>query len=98
MTANARKEIYLTALQKNGLDYQLGIAIEELSELIKEICKNKRGYSNRDHLVEEYADVCIILEQLKLVYHIKDDEVEDFINYKLNRLNEELKKQYVRGD
>ena len=33
------------------------VAIEEMSELTKELCKNGRGQENTNHIAEEIADV-----------------------------------------
>ncbi|WP_410495165.1 hypothetical protein QTL86_13665 [Cellulosilyticum sp. ST5] len=63
-------EILKQAIAKYGPDMQKTIAIEEMAELTKELCKNKRGQDNWDHIAEEIADVEIMLEQLKLIYNI----------------------------
>ena len=36
-------DLYQLALDKWGAETQLTVAVEELSELIKEVCKMKRG-------------------------------------------------------
>ena len=43
-----------------GEEKQMIKAIEEMSELQKELCKTLIGKGNRDSLVEEIADVQII--------------------------------------
>ena len=44
-------------------------AIEELMELQRAVFENvHRGTDNRDNIVEEVADVEIMLEQLKLIF------------------------------
>lgn len=60
--------IYEKALADYGQKNQQSVAIEEMSELTKEIVKNWRGEDNLDHIAEEIADVEIMLEQLKLIY------------------------------
>lgn len=91
MTRNARHEIYLKALQMKGVEHQLDRAIEEMSELTKEICKAKRGYDNRDKIVEEFADVMVCLEQLEIIFSIKEEEIRDGMHYKVFRLDERLR-------
>lgn len=54
-----------------GEEPQLNVAIEELSELQKEICKRRRGMENKEHLAEEIADVEVMLEQMKIMFHIR---------------------------
>lgn len=66
-------------------DKQMIIAIEELSELQKEICKALRGQANKQALIEEVADVEIILKQIKYYYNLKEEEIKEKINYKLER-------------
>lgn len=63
------QEVYKKAIATWGQDLQLNVAIEELSELTKEICKHKRGADNADHIAEEMADVEIMLEQMKIMFN-----------------------------
>ena len=67
-----RREVYIQAVALNGLEEQLTVAIEELSEVQKEICKVLRGEGSIDHLAEEIADATIMLEQLRLFYALND--------------------------
>lgn len=81
-----------------GKDMQLNICIEEMSELIKELCKVKRGKPNRDNIAEEMADVRIIMEQLLTMFENADD-VERWYHFKVNRLYERLERDRAeRGD
>lgn len=79
-----------TAIKTYGKDMQLNVAIEEFSELIKEICKNKRGRENIESITEEMADCYIMLEQLLLIFGIENDEINRVIGAKLDRLAERL--------
>ena len=67
-----RKKIYQAALNKWGVDLQTMMAVEEMSELTKEICKIKRGKMDLDALADEIADVTIMLEQLREMYGLHD--------------------------
>jgi NTP pyrophosphatase (non-canonical NTP hydrolase) len=78
------------AIETYGKDMQLTVAVEELSELIKEICKNRRGADNRDNIVEEIADCYIMLDQLIMIFGIRGVEVKRVIDEKLARLEERL--------
>ena len=62
------------------------IAIEELSELQKEISKHARGEHNWMAIVEEMADVYIMLETIKHIVDIPATAVEKAINIKLAQL------------
>lgn len=61
------------ALQTWGGQAQMLMVVEEMSELTREILKNvNRGKDNVAAIVEETADVEIMLEQLKENYGITE--------------------------
>lgn len=60
-----RVKVYTNALIAYGERAQMVVALEELSECQKEICKYLRGDGNEEHLAEEIADATIMLEQLR---------------------------------
>jgi NTP pyrophosphatase (non-canonical NTP hydrolase) len=78
------------AIETYGKDLQLTVAVEEFSELIKEICKSKRGRENRDNIIEEMADCYIMLEQLAIIFDIKTDEIGAQLDKKFTRLEKRL--------
>lgn len=83
-------DIYHRALKTWGKNPQMLQVIEEMSELIKEILKNvNRGKDNISEIIEETADVEIMLEQLKCCYNIKQ-EVEDYKKQKLLKIAKRL--------
>lgn len=67
-----RTVVYNTALLIYGESIQLVVALEELSECQKEICKTLRGTGDMEHLAEEIADATIMLEQVRLIYGVND--------------------------
>lgn len=85
------------AIELYGKDMQLTVAIEELSELIKEICKNKRGADNRANIIDEMADCYIMLEQLEIIFNISVEETIDAVVYKLKRLEKRLAERSENG-
>lgn len=87
---NEEIEIMKSAIQKNGKAMQTVVAIEEMSELQKELTKYIRGMGNRENLKEEVADVLIMITQIQLMYALPDDEVERIMRLKLNRLKERM--------
>ena len=78
-------QLYAKALLKWGKWPQVNMAIEEMSELTKELCKNLRGRHNKEQIAEEIADVEIMLGQMKLLYQCQD-EVDSYKHSKLTRL------------
>lgn len=83
------KELYTKLIQSYGTT-QMIVAIEELSELQKEVCKAFRNKYNKENMLGEIADVYIMLEQLKLYFNISDDEVVHTIEDKNKRTRERL--------
>ena len=58
-----RQELYRSLFEEYG-ELQLIVAIEELAELQKALTKHLRGKQDFGNIVEELADVEIVLEQL----------------------------------
>lgn len=81
---------YNKAIELYGEKAQKLMAIEEMSELTKEICKDFRGKLNREHLIEEIVDVIITIDQLMMMYEISGDEIEQMRERKFERLKERL--------
>lgn len=83
------RELYKKAINKWGERAQIIKAIEEMSELIKELCKSMGGTFHHDKIVEEIADVEIMIEQMKLIF--TDSQI--FKREKLIRLKKLLKEK-----
>ena len=85
-----RCKTYTNAMLAFGERNQLIVAVEELSECQKEICKILRGGDDILHLAEEVADATIMLEQIRIMFNINDC-VCNFIDEKIKRLDERVK-------
>lgn len=90
ITFEERRAVYLKALAAWGDRAQMIVAVEELAECQKEICKILRGGENFHHLAEEIADATIMLEQVRLMFNIKE-QVCEYMDAKVCRLNERLR-------
>lgn len=86
-----RQRVYEAALDKWGQKMQATVAIEEMSEVIKEITKMLRGDLDRKHMAEEIADATIMLEQLRQMLNI-NDMVCCMMDYKIERLRKKVEK------
>jgi len=87
-----------TALDQWGLEAQVGQTIEECAELIVALQK----YINRtpqpdmiSNIIDEIADVEMMLAQMRLILEINDETLRERIEYKFERLNEYLAKDKV---
>lgn len=85
-----RAKVYTNALVSWGEKMQMVIALEELSECQKEICKFYRGLGNAENLAEEIADATICLEQMRLYFGL-NDLVCQKMDEKVKRLDDRLK-------
>lgn len=88
------EETLKTAIQYYGPMNQKIMAIEEMSELIKEVTKDMRTDSAADkkHIAEEIADVEIAIQQLKMMYDIEDKQLIQRKYEKIERLKQRMAK------
>jgi hypothetical protein len=84
-----RDAIYAEAIKTFGVQTQLVVAVEELSELQKEVCKAMRFGPVKEALAEEIADATIMLEQLRRIFDL-NFEVCSIMDEKVKRLQERV--------
>lgn len=68
MTQEREAAILEGAIKKFDRRHQVIVAIEEMAELQKELTKWLRSKGNAAGLLEEMADVSIMLNQLQLIF------------------------------
>ena len=70
-----------------GSNHQRYKASEELSELMTLVLQdaNMNGKVPLNRIIEEIADVYVVLKQLEIIYQIDSRDIEPMIEYKLNR-------------
>lgn len=86
------QEIYQTALEKFGIEAQIGQLHEEIGELMVAISKAKRYSGDNEaekslselNVLQEIADVEIMLEQIKIVFN--KEKFWDFESIKKDKL------------
>lgn len=83
-------EIIKKAIATNGTLMQQVVAMEEMSELIKELSKSIRGEDNKQNIITEIADVKVCLQELQLIYKLDDETIEKEIDKKVERLKGRL--------
>lgn len=92
MTREDREKTYTNAFLRHGEEKQLIVALEELSELQKEITKFLRGTGNAGRIAEEAADVLICVEQI--IYFFGISEMVDIqMDRKVLRLDDKLRRE-----
>ena len=94
-------DVLKRAITTYGKEEQMMMRVEEASELIQAINKVRRAKNDAEeieameHLAEEVADCFIVLMQMKLMVCKKS--VDEILNYKMNRLKENLDKQEAKN-
>lgn len=79
-------------IEHYGENHQRFKAAEELSELQTLILQdaNKNGKVPKSRIIEEIADVYVMLSQLKTIYQIDGRDIEPVIEYKVDRTLKEI--------
>lgn len=79
-----------------GYEAQSNQLVEECAELIQAVSKYHRAVAEEkkavalENLIEEIADVEIMLEQIKYLLQIQKDELEAVKLFKVNRTRERI--------
>lgn len=86
MPKKVRERKLLFLINHYGTRIQQDIAIEELSELQKAIIKYRREPSDKtkEAVVEEIADVQVMLEQLKMIFYCRT-KIDEIMDAKIDR-------------
>lgn len=84
-----KSEFYARLIEHLGVENQLMKAVEELNELGQAICKSCSKGENKikciEQVVEEIADVEIMLEQVKQIFEIDEKVVGRIKAHKIHR-------------
>ena len=90
------KDVFYAAINHYGANQQIDVAIEEMAELTQALIKTNRyatckDYKRlRDNVIEEIADVEIMLAQLRIIYAISEKEINDRKAEKIKRLKKRI--------
>ena len=97
------KEDLLKIINNYGISNQLKKLSEEVFELQEAIIDaeynryvgviRKPGEKAIEHIEEEYADVCVVLEQFKAYYDLDNDRIIEIMKQKINRQLERIKNE-----
>lgn len=84
-----QSDLYRQAVEKFGKEHQLIVTFGELAEASSEIARHMipaRKHDEQD-LIDEFADVCIMMEQMKVIY---GERLIAAINKKLSKLEKHV--------
>lgn len=95
-----KMEEYTAILEENikehGVVLETVIAMEECAELIQAISKVKRyGFVGeyKDNLIEEIADVSIVIREIMMIFGIPDGDINEVIDSKIQRIKKRLEER-----
>ena len=94
MTLDERRRVYAEAIAVYGEKAQLQKVTEELGELITEVSRIGTPREEQPQVLDELADVYVMLEQLAMIANISDRALDDRITYKVGRLGGRLANAY----
>ena len=79
--------LYQKAINNWGKELQYGMLSEEVGELLSAINKYRRGRVDKKAVIEEIADVRIMLEQISFMLDITDPSLHHTIQKKLDKMS-----------
>ena len=100
------KEDFLKIIEHFGINNQQRKLQEEIFELQEAITTHELKKSveyeiplteiigTKEHIIEEIADVCVILRQFMEIYNITQDEISERMANKINRTLERIESWY----
>jgi len=93
MTRILEPERYDKAIKLWGKELQFGMLSEECGELLTAINQWRRGRVDKSKVVEEMADVMIMIRQIMVTMKLKVDDkmLDEWITLKLKKMELQLK-------
>lgn len=80
-------------LQEEVFELQEAITTHELKSSVEYEIPLTEIIGTKEHLEEEFADVCVILEQFKAYYNLDNDKIVDIMYKKIDRTLERIKNE-----
>ena len=94
MFNNDEEKQFWTDMSEKWSEAQTWVAIEEMAELTQALVKHYRKPDDPEtleHIIEEMADVEIMLHQLKIMYNIDESKINEYKKLKYERTKERAK-------
>ena len=92
------KDKLLKIVQHYGIEHQQRKLEEEVFELQQAItncewASSEYGRCSKSNIIEELADTQVMLKQFQYYYEITDDEIEEIMQFKVDRQLERIEKE-----
>ena len=78
----------LTIFNTYGKSHQVSKLLEEVGEFIETVMNE-----NKENMVQEMADVSVMLEQFKAYYDLDDMHISEVMHQKIDRQLDRIKKE-----
>ena len=92
------KEKLLKIIDKFGINNQQRKLAEEVFELNEAITKHEALGGQYKHIVEELADVMVMLKQFQYYYDIEQEEIEEICKQKIDRTIDRIEEGYYENN
>ena len=80
------KENTLKIIKNYGINHQLKHLYTEIYEFTEAVLEYEHSeIGNKDHILEEYADLMVMLEQFKNYYELDNKKIIDMMTFKIER-------------
>lgn len=79
-----------------GIELEIRQLFEELAELIVKTNHYVRGKASPLDVASEIADVLIMIESIKIIIGITDSDIQNQIDFKIERLKERVVDQQTK--
>jgi len=70
---------------------QLVKSIEESAEFIQAMTKYLGDAKERDHVIDEMADLFVMLKQVAIILHIPKEHIQERMDFKIKRTLDRIK-------
>ena len=102
------KEDLLKIIGKYGTSHQLKKLSEEIFEFQEAVTTHELKKSveyeiplteiigTKEHLIEEFADVCVVLEQFKAYYDLDNEKIIETMKYKIERQKKRMEDENIK--
>lgn len=80
----------LKKLSEELFEFQEAVTIHELKRSVEYEIPLTEIIGTEEHLIEEFADLCVVLEQFKAYYDLDNKKIIDIMEYKIKRQLERM--------
>lgn len=84
------------AIKHYGNINQINSAINNLDNLNKQLTLNLQGEDNKEAIIETLANAYMTLDQIKIIYDIKNSDITNYKKIKLDELSYNIKKDKMK--